>query len=99
MLDLRLIKWMVICVVSLYLMERRLPFVMESLCWSLERPHDRQSYSHNPQKWRRYLGHRRIMKDRLEEARGADMGFVERLVAFTTIILAVVVPDSIRVFW
>jgi hypothetical protein len=99
MLDLRLIKWIVICVMSLYLMERRLPFILASLCWPLERPHVRQSFSHSPESWRQYLGQRRAMEERLEKARGADMGVVERMVVFTTIILAVAMPDSIRAFW
>jgi hypothetical protein len=83
-LDLRLYKWFVIGVLALYFMERRLPFILESLRLSVERPLDRRSSARDQ--------HVRRMQV-------ADMSFVERLVVVATILVYTLMPDSIRTFW
>jgi hypothetical protein len=84
MLDLRLIKWLVWCVLSLYLFERQLPLIMESLSRSITAL-PRELRFRKPRLWRRYLMHRAAVLEHLETERQRTARLIERLIVMAAI--------------
>jgi len=99
MFDFRLIKWLLVGVVTLYMMERLLPSAKRSLFNLSIADSLRGLRPRDPVLWRRSLRHLSLLREHEGAVGSEGVTELEKLVILAVYVLCLSLPDWIRVPW